>query len=541
MRQCLGFDNESGGLLFLSENSYASNRSAKRPRGGGRRSPVRRGGHAQTASKPSSPRGGASAEALPPTGLSIISSPFPDIEEVAISSFTQSFLAGANQLPHDIWCLLGKPGFAWGLTHTPTAYNLAATAVSMAVFSRKHNCQIALAKSRAKYSAALIKTQSMIASECACVDGPSDQLLLAVMLLAAYEDRVCNFNRHTMFTEGFRHQDGALALLKMRKRDATTAESSLLLDRQIRRQLLRTSMFRAADLPSWLLNGTSFGEEGAERDLDRLVVSTVQLRHRMFMLFECFRSIPESERPTLHESFDLGIKDCKEIDNELQKWSDTLAPEFDYASINHSTTYSTESLFYPTIAHNYTSIHHATLHNRYRGTRIVANGLMTTSLRFKLLSTPSPSPSPPSETTTRALSQGSPEATLQTTRATMRRMADEIAASIPFHFGLLSPTGTPKKTSDPIAEAMGAAVYPLVWPVTIAAASAEIAEEQRAWLQRKLAFIGMVVGSGVLEGLSKVSSAFLMLVLETGLGLIAKQADLRNHQNLARFSCIQNR
>jgi hypothetical protein len=461
-------------------------------------------------------------EVLPPAGLSIIASPSLDIEEVAVSSFTQSFLAGANQLPHDIWCLLGRPGFEWGPTHTPTAYNLAATAVSMAVFSRKHKCLTALDKSRAKYSAALIKTQSIIASECNRVNGPSDQLLLAVMLLAAYEDRVCNFNRHTMFTEGFRHQDGALALLKMRKRDATTSESSLLLDRQIRRQLLRTSMFRAADIPPWLLNGASFGEEGAERDLDRLLVSTVQLRHRIFMLFECFRSIPDSERPTLHESFDHGIKDCREIDTELQKWSDTLPSEFVYTSVNHSATNSTESLFYTTTAHNYTSIHHATLHNRYRGARIVANGLMTTSLRFKLLSTPFPSPSPPSDIPNRAPTGGTAEATLVTTRATIRHMANEIAASIPFHFGLLSPTGTPKKTSDPIAEAMGAAVYPLVWPVTIAAASAEIPEEQRAWLQRKLAFIGMVVGSGVLEGLSKVGSAFLVLVWETGSGLIAR-------------------
>jgi hypothetical protein len=387
----------------------------------------------------------------------------------------------------------------------------------MAVFSRKHNCPTALAKSRTKYSSALIKTQSMIASECDRVDGPSDQLLLAVMLLAAYEDCVCTFNRDTMFTEGFRHQDGALALLKMRKRDSTTPQSSIHLDRQTRRQLLRTSMFRAADLPSWLLDGASFGEEGAERDLDRLVVKTIQLRHRMFMLFECFRSTSESERHSLHDSFDHGIRDCQDIDAELQNWSDSLPSDFNYASINHSTPFSPESLFYRTTAHNYTSIHHATLHNRCRGARIVANGLMTTSLRFKLFSTPSASPSPPPEPTIIPL-ETSPEATLLTTRATIRHMADEIAASIPFHFNLLSPTGTPKQNPDPIASAIGAAIYPLVWPVTIAAASAEVPERQRAWLQKKLGFIGMVVGSGILEGMSKVSSAFLVVVWEKGFG-----------------------
>lgn len=536
-RQCLGFETDHGGLLFLSENSYASGRSPRRPRGGGRRSPVRRELVKGEASKaPPARRESTPKPSSPQQDLAFSPPLSPNLEELAVASFTHSYLANPTSHKREIWYFLGQPGFEWGATYSPSAYNLAATAVSMAVFSRKHHCSIALAESRTKYNAALAKTRALINSEAVASKAPTDQLLLAVMLLAAYEDRVCNFNHDTLFLEGYRHQDGALALLEMRKRVPFTSEHSLLLDRETRRQILRSSLLRGSELPPWLVDGAAFGEEGEEGNLDQLVVETIQLRYRMVRLFECFRNTPESERHTLRGHLDHGIKNCKDIDTALHEWSESLPPEYGFRSMNHNTAFSNDSLFYPGPIHWYESIDHATLHNRCRATRMVCNGMMTVCLRHKTLSSPSPSLPPAESRITDECKSEIPSPTetmISTARLTIRAMADELCASVPYHFNLISPADpfstttsnpstSPKTTThpnlkidiptDPLKDAVSASVTALVWPITIASASAALSGTQRAWLQRKLAFVGMVLGSGVLEGLSKVSlySNFLL-------------------------------
>ena len=98
--------------------------------------------------------------------------------------FYRDFIEGAMKYKDDILCMLGQQGFEWGPEQADSAFNLATTAVAMAVFARKNKVPQALSESRSVYTKALVKTQQAIVEQ---VVAPTEQLLTTVMLLSAYE------------------------------------------------------------------------------------------------------------------------------------------------------------------------------------------------------------------------------------------------------------------------------------------------------------------------------------------------------------------
>lgn len=83
-----------------------------------------------------------------------------------------------------IWNFLGTNGFVWGPQRPETCFNLAAMAVSLAVFGIKNSDLTALDQSRTKYARALFMTRNELCTE--PVD-PTDELLMTCLLLSAYE------------------------------------------------------------------------------------------------------------------------------------------------------------------------------------------------------------------------------------------------------------------------------------------------------------------------------------------------------------------
>ena len=91
-------------------------------------------------------------------------------------------------------------------------------------------------------------------------------------------------------------------------------------------------------------------------------------------------------------------------------------------------------------------------------------------------------------------------------KATIRKMADDICASVPFHFGIVSPAAFDSVSAEfAMADLAPASVYPLVWPMTVCSAQKEIPDLQRKWIKHKLWMIGDITGSKTLKTLSAVS------------------------------------
>ena len=111
------------------------------------------------------------------------------LEWQAFDSFSRDWVNIENRSGDGLWGLLNnQPDFDFGPAAPETALNLAASAVSLAVFSQSHHAPEALDQSQEKYSRALIQTQAGIADLDLAV---TDQVLCTVMFLAAYEVRHC--------------------------------------------------------------------------------------------------------------------------------------------------------------------------------------------------------------------------------------------------------------------------------------------------------------------------------------------------------------
>ena len=107
---------------------------------------------------------------------------------------------------------------------------------------------------------------------------------------------------------------------------------------------------------------------------------------------------------------------------------------------------------------------------------------------------------------------GYPDMIVQQQRAlvNVKTLTDAICASVPFFFGLV---GDGRQEILVPAKAVKAAVESttastallLVWPLTIASAAMGVPPSQKRWIKTKVALIGRIVGSGVLDATAKVN------------------------------------
>jgi len=199
-RECSGYEADSGGLPFRSENAYAAG-TARRPRDGRHttksrsvisasqskspkkslsKSPMEQESQLNTLSTQVSTK--SSSPNIPSEFLQFARSLSEPLENQAIIYFVRGWIEPdtlVDAVVDDVGSILHKS------TQAPkSTLNLAITAVSLAVFGKTKKSEVALATSREKYTQALGSAKQSIANTS---QATSDEMLLSVMMLASYE------------------------------------------------------------------------------------------------------------------------------------------------------------------------------------------------------------------------------------------------------------------------------------------------------------------------------------------------------------------
>ena len=94
----------------------------------------------------------------------------------------------------------------------------------------------------------------------------------------------------------FAHYDGAMPVFNLRRQLDQRINCSMELDKLVPRQLMRSLLLRSMPLPSWLQEGSQYGEHGFVLELDCCMVEAVKLRHQASSLCVDSASLSTSDR-----------------------------------------------------------------------------------------------------------------------------------------------------------------------------------------------------------------------------------------------------
>ncbi|GAB7356915.1 hypothetical protein MBLNU459_g7768t1 [Dothideomycetes sp. NU459] len=191
----------------------------------------------------------------------------------------------------------------------------------------------------------------------------TDELALTAMVLANYENMIGNLDMQDLFSGGFRHHDGAVALMKVRREQDDVMKINTHIDKHIRRQVSRP-------LPEWLRDGAEFGERGVELELDRCLVQVLELRFSALQLLRKASSTPPEDGQALGSELQATLQKAFELDHELAAFSLGLPAEWAYdaqeppARLMRRGCAELRSLFWPGMWHKYADFDQAVAWNR---------------------------------------------------------------------------------------------------------------------------------------------------------------------------------
>ena len=251
------------------------------------------------------------------------------------------------------------------------------------------------------------------------------------------------------------------------------------------------SYLRAHIIAPWLCDGEEFGEEGCDLELDRYLVKTVALRHRILKVSEGISGLRYAQSNWQWTELQNIARECIELEQLLRLWPLTLPAEYRYSIVDVDTTSITEgSPFYSDTAHWYNGIRYSTAWNRYRVTRLVCNGMASHAIRaLQRYSFPL---------------EDDMSAAMEESIFRVRSLVDEICASVPSFYGVISPKAYAAAPNEVSSSASSTVVYQLVWPLAVCAACTWISDHQRRWVQGQLYLASQATGSGVVEVLSQI-------------------------------------
>ncbi|KAF2498473.1 hypothetical protein BU16DRAFT_295526 [Lophium mytilinum] len=528
-RECSGYEADAGGLPFRSENVYAAG-TARRPRDGRdsksrslhsshskspKKSPRKRKFPSESLSKSPSEREGQLSSLTGPSSarasspdirleyLQFVRSLNGPLENQAVIYYVRGYIDPAllvDSVADNLGSVLNKP------THVQNStLELAVLAVSLAVFGRTRRSGAALLTGQEKYTQALGLAKQSVASASKAI---SDETLMSVMMLASYENIVCDFSaRDTLYWRSIHHLKGAMTILSLRRSLNTLSERNLGLDKNIRRQVIRHSLTHGFTVPSYLHNGLEFGEQGLELTFDGYIIRLSQLRAQGITVWESLRntlSTDPLEHQRLKDSAFNLISEARKLDTELAAWATQIPPDWSYVSQDlppeaiSATGTESSALYYTTTVQVYLNLSHATTWNRYRAARIAANTIMARALQHL-----QPPPDHPQASVISA------QYTLAV--ATNTAFINAICASVPFVFGRVKLPEDPADTAievvkhaPPPEELSARKAFLLSWPLVISAAALGLEEAQRAWLREKIALIGRITGNGQLAASARI-------------------------------------
>ena len=385
---------------------------------------------------------------------------------------------------------------------------LAILALSHALFGRAQKNPTALTVACTKYSKALVQINLALrdASTSMC-----DKVLHAAMLLSFYENSVMDKTSHDVSSQGIRgifsrcsaHSDGAMAMLKMRRQLKQRTNSSLELDKLVRRSLVRSLILRSIPLPAWLRDGSQYGERGSALELDRCMVKASELRNQVSNLHVDFATL------SMLDGYDEMVRlyrllaEAQTLDHVLVTWANDMPIESRYIThtISDDQRVDISYMLHDAMVHIYPTAGHAGMWNYYRAVRFIVNDVVLKTL---------------------AVIAGSPDSDMESLKAleeaaklTVKRLADDLCASVPDVLGLIEmhhvePDFTVVTKIPPSLDRSGKAITSsfLCWPLTIAATVCGIPEQHQRYLRDRLLDVSEIVNDGALE---RIAASFSSL------------------------------
>lgn len=372
--------------------------------------------------------------------------------------------------------------------------SLAISAVSHATFGRARKSRAALAIGSTQYSRALVKINRVLSDPS---QATHDDVLLAVMLLSFYEnsaaDKTSNVSSsdiETIASGSFAHHKGAMSMLRLRRRVGQRTSRSMELDKLVRRQLIRTWILLNRLPPPWFLDGSQF-EEGVALGLDYCMVETAKLRHQISNLAASLASLlPSAHVELMARSYRILAR-AQTLDASLDTWANHLPVDYSYSihNIEDDERIEVGDAIFDSTVHVYPTVGHAGLWNRYRTLRLIVYEIILRCLSMCARS-----------------SDSSMESLVQATTLKIRRVAEDLCASIPYLFGLLEVQHQPEQGLAVFAKVpaclkmavkASTAAF-LCWPLNEALLIHRIPERHRRYFRDRLLDVSEIVDDGVM-------------------------------------------
>jgi hypothetical protein len=255
-------------------------------------------------------------------------------------------------------------------------------------------------------------------------------------------------------------------------------------------------IFRTLEPPEWLEDGANFGEEGVHLGLDRCMIKICKLRCRAFGVLRALKTASSVEKVAYLAELQNVVEEAQEVDSALSDWCASLPQDWLYSVQPASTKMlaefppTPENPYYPKTTHIYNNIAMSVQWNRYRGFRLIANGLIFKALTW----------------------QGSITGTDPAGGALLKARAssnfqvltDDICASIAYFFALTDSGQENEKVHNQAVDM--ARIGKLSWILTVSVATPEMPDNQRDWVKHLLTVVGEISGFPVLQEFAKVCS-----------------------------------
>jgi hypothetical protein len=418
------------------------------------------------------------------------------LDDQALTYYSRYYVEVPHGLPEIVDGHLKYAPVDWCYSQPQSILGLAIFAVAYATFGRARKSHAALAVGRTKYAKALVKTNLALKD---ASEATHDEVLLAVMLLSFYENSVMDKTSHVssrgiqvMASRSFAHHDGAMAVLNLRRQLDQRTNCSMELDKLVRRQLMRSLLLRSMPLPSWLRDGSQYGEQGFALELDRCMVGAAKLRHQASSLSVNSASLSISDRYDEMARLRRHLEEAQALDDVLVIWANDLPTENWYSArtVQGDGRVETTNRIFDGTVHIYPTVGHAGMWNRYRALRLTVNDIMLKTLSVLAES---------ADSDTESLEEDA--------KLRMQRLADDLCASVPYMLGLIEThhvAGHDVTVVTKVPASLKVAVKAttasfLCWPLTMATMVSGIPERHQRYLRNRLLDVSEIVDDGVLE------------------------------------------
>jgi hypothetical protein len=268
----------------------------------------------------------------------------------------------------------------------------------------------------------------------------------------------------------------------------------MILDKLVRRQVIRTVMLRSTGIPDWLKDGSAFGENGISQDMDKYMVQVTQTRHDAEELSVRLKSAGLKNEEEIENQLQCLLEETRRLNDEMLQWTTTLPSDWSYEA-HPLNSVALDYVPYGGTVHTYPSAGHAGIWNRYRTVRIL---LIRVEVDLFQLA---------------AAHWGHHlDQQIQNSTKSIRDLVEDICASIPYCFNDFTVDRTPGTLgSNSLSQAndrtlTGAGCH-LAFPMHAVVDTLKIAglsETQAQWIRAQLARIGRALDASMLEKIAGI-------------------------------------